>query len=236
MNSKHPLHKEKLAVEEQLGKLYEIRRNQSWIELDVPYKSGYYLSFDLRDDIKNRSDAWVFYECIRLVGKTVWWKDKSFKRKISKGKYEYYQPGFGEISENTYTYLHPAVKKYFSEVKWYDKGWNPYRKTYSCRVPSYFFVTKTEPCWVTHYKEHDNVIEAEISELRDYLNSKKFWPLGGYYSWSRGGAPKDYRKSYTRSDRRHSKQTAKKNAAAGDDCHKYEYRYSHRHSARYDYW
>jgi hypothetical protein len=235
MNSKHPLHKEKLAVEEQLGELYKIQRNSSWIELDVPYKSGYYLSFDLRNDIKNRSDAWVFYECIRLVGKTVWWKDKSFKRKICKGKYEYYQPGFGEISETTYTYLHPAVKKYFSEVRWYHKNWNPYRKTYECNVPSYFFVTKTEPRWITHYKEHDNLIEAEIDELDDYLDSKKFWNVHIWRGYS--GAPKEDRVFYSRSDRRHGKQTLHRNImSGGEDMDNYEYRYGHRHSARYDCW
>lgn len=234
MNTKHPLHKEKLKVEEQLHELYKIQRNQNWVELDVPYKDGYYRYHDLRDDIKNRADAWVFRECLQLVGHRIWARDKSFKRKLGKGKYEYLHPGWGEISEDTYKNLHPAVKKYFSEVSPYSKRWNPYRKYYACTVPIYYFVEKTKPRWITHYKEHDAVIEQRIDELDDYLDSKKFWNVHLWRGY--GGAPKEDRVFYSRSDRRHGKQTLKRNIMSGDDCDKYEYRYAHRHSARYDCW
>ena len=231
MNSKHPLHKEKLAVEEQLGKLYDIQRNQSWIELDVPYKSGYYLSFDLRDDIKNRSDAWVFYECIRLVGKTVWWKDKSFKRKICKGKYEYYQPGFGEISENTYAYLHPAVKKYFKEISIWDKRWNPFRKLYECSVPSYYFVDKIKPRWITHYREHDELIKQMEAEAYDKIENN-FAKFNSMYTYK---SDKPYSQARNRADRSFNKMTLKRNLMA-NDIETYEYRFNHKHSALWDCW
>jgi hypothetical protein len=191
--------------------------------------------FDLRDDIKHRDDAGVFYECIRLVGRTTWCRDKSFKRKLSKGNYEYYQPGFGEISENTYEHLHPAVKKYFSEVRWYHKNWNPYRKTYECKVPSYFFVTKIEPRWVTHYKEHDGLIAQQENEIRDVINSGKMLPVNSWYADRPGYS--SYAKARNRSDRKNSKETLKRNVlSGGDNMDKYEYRYNHKHSARWDYW
>lgn len=234
MNTKHLLYKEKLKVEEQLNELYEIQRNQNWIELDVPYKDGYYKYTDLRDDIKNRADAWVFYQCLKLVGERIWSRDKSFKKKIRKGKYEYLVPAFGEISEEVYRNAHPSVQKYFEPVGPYSKRWNPYRKYYTCIVPAYYFVNKVKPRWITHYKEHDAVVQKQIDEKEDYLHSKKFWNVNLWRGYS--GAPKDVRVFYTRSDRRNSNQTAKKNVAAGGDCDKYEYRYSHRHSARWDYW
>ncbi len=233
MNSKHPLYKEKLRVQDEMSELEAIHYNQDWIELDVPYKSGYYKTFDLRDDIKNRQDAWVFYECIRLVGGRTWWKNKSFKRKLRKGKYEYIYPELGLVSEKIYDGLHPAVKKYFSEISWFHKRWNPFRKQFACRVPSYYFVEKIEPRWITHYKETDSKIVKQIDEKRDCLRHPKFWAVNGWYS----GAPKDYCKSYNRSDRRNSKQTVKKNIMnGGDDFDKYEYRYAHKHSAAWDYW
>jgi hypothetical protein len=234
MNTKHPLYKEKLKVEEQLRELYEIQRNQNWVELAVPYKDGYYKYTDLRDDIKNRADAWVFRECLNLVGGRIWSRSRSFKKKVKKGKYEYLVPSFGEISEEQYRNTHPKVQKYFEPVGPYSQRWNPYRKYYVCIVPGYYFIDKIKPRWITHYKEHDNLIEAQIAELDDYLDSKKFWNV---HLWrGHGGVPREFTKSYTRSDRRHSKVTVKKNVAKGDDCDSYEYRYAHRHSARWDYW
>ena len=85
MNTKHPLYKEMLKVEREIDALYEIKWNQNYVQLEKPYKSGYYKTFDLRDDIKNRSDAWVFYKCIELAATTVWCKDKTFKSKYRKG-------------------------------------------------------------------------------------------------------------------------------------------------------
>ena len=233
MNTKHPLHKEKLRVQRELDELNKIQRNQNWIELEHPYKSGYYKEYDLRDDIKNRQDAWVFFECIKLVGRVAWWKDRSFKRKLGKGKYEYILPGFGLIKEEVYISLHPAVKKYFSEINPWHKNYNPFRKSYECVVPFYYFVEKITPRWITHYKEFDSVIIKRENELEDYLSSKKFWGIG----WRSGSnAPKDFRKTYHRSDRLHSKQTIYKNLMCDDEFGKYEHRYNHRHSARWDFW
>lgn len=235
MNTKHPLYKEKLKVQRELDELYVIQRNQNWIELEKPYRNGYYKVLDLRDDIKNREDAWVFYECLRLTAKDVWCRDKSFKRKIKKGKYEYIAPGFGYIYEKTYESLHPAVKKHFRELTYGSRDWHPLYKKYECSVPNYYFVEKIKPRWVTHYKEFDSVIAQEEAEKYDYLHSEKFWPVLGWY----GGAPKSYCQPYNRSDRRHSKRTVHRNISQNDEDHdfdKYEYRYNHKHSARWDYW
>jgi hypothetical protein len=235
MNTKHPLYKEKIRLQNESVKLSVIQRNQNWIELETPYISGYYMVFDLRDDIKNRDDAWVFYECIRLVGKKAWSKSKSFKRKIKKGKYEYIFPEFGQVSEETYKNLHPAVKKYFSEISWFHKNWHPMRKAYACRVPSYFFVYKTEPRWITHYKEIDSVIAQEEAEIDDQLWSGKMRPVNSRFG-ERGGLA-SYARCHNRSDRRVNKQTLQRNIMnGGEDMDKYEYRYNHRHSALWEYW
>lgn len=235
MNTKHPLHKEKLKIQRELDELYDIKWNQNLVPYDKPVKNGYKKVFDLRDDIKNRDDAWVFYKCLELVGKTVWSRDKSFKKKIRKGKYEFVSPGFGYISEKIYEVLHPAVKKYFSEISYGHKDYNAYWKRYSCHVPSFFFIIKIKPNYVTHYREHDSVIETKIAEKNDLLWSAKFYNVN---TWKRSGrsAPKDFRIDFTRSDRRHSKQTVKKNVMMEGDYDSFEYRYSHRHCAAWYYW
>ena len=234
MNTKHPLYKEKLQVQRDMYELEKIQDNQNWIELDKPIKNGYYKVWDLRDDIKNRDDAWVFYECIRLVGERIWYRDKSFRKKIRKGKYEYVSPGFGYISDKVYDGLVPAVKKHFVELSFYDKNYNHYFKRYKCTVHSYYFVEKVKAKWITHYKEVDSVIESKINEKRDELWSKKFYDV---QIWSDANPPKWFIKPYHRSDRRNSKQTVRKNMNFGvDDFSDYEYRYHHKNSARWDYW
>jgi hypothetical protein len=235
MNTKHPLYKEKIKIQRELEELYDIKRNQNLIPYDKPVKYGYKKVFDLRDDIKNRDDAWVFFKCIELVGKTVWNRDKSFKRKIKKGKYEFVNPGFGYISEKTYEAQHPAVKKYFSEITYGHREYHPYWKRYQCHAPSFFFVVKTKPNYITHYREHDSVIESEIAEKEDVLWGGKFYAVN---TWRRSSksAPKDFRQGFNRSDRRHGKRTVKKNVDAGGDFDSFEYRYSHRHGAAWIYW
>jgi len=229
-NRKDPLYKEYLKTLRERNEIWEIERNQNWIELEKPYINGYYMVSDLRFDIKNREDVWVFYKCIELVGGRVWCRDKTFKRKLGKGKYEYIRPDFGIISEQTYTNLHPAVKKHFSEISEFHKRWNPYRKQYACRVPSYYFVDKVKPRWITHYKEHDELIKQMQGECYDKLHNKFYkW----YWYGPRGVKP--YAKVHNRSDRRHSKQTVKRNIHS-DDFDNYEYRYKHRNSARYECW
>ena len=235
MNTKHPLYKETLRIERELNALEEIKWNTNLVPYDKPVKVGYKRVFDLRDDIKNRDDSWVFYKCLALVGKTVYHREKTFKRKIRKGKYEYVYPSFGYISDKVYEAQHPAVKKYFSEISPYHKDYNPYWKRYSCHVPSFYFIVKTKPNYVTHYREHDSVIEGQIAEKRDFLWGPKYYNVKKG-RWSGKSAPKDFRMDFTRSDRRHSKMTVKRNVSNGGDYDDYEYRYSHRHCAAWYYW
>ena len=230
-NRKDPLYKEYLKTLRERNEIWAIERNQNWIELEKPYISGYYMVSDLRFDIKNREDAWVFYKCLELVGERVWCRDKTFKRKLGKGKYEYFRPGFGTISEDTYDNLHPAVKKYFKEISIWDKRWNPFRKLYECSVPSYYFVDKIKPRWITHYKEHDELIKQMEAEACDKIENN-FAKFNSMYTYK---SDKPYSKARNRADRSFNKMTLKRNLKA-DDIETYEYRHNHRHSALWDCW
>lgn len=234
MNTKHPLYKEKLRIERELDFLYEIQDNQNWIELEKPYKNGYWKYFDLRDDIKNRQDAWVFYKCVELIGGSVWNRDKKFLSKRGKGKYEEIIPSKSKISKEKYDSLPPAVQHYFSEVMWYEKSWNPYRKTYKCNL-TYELVYKIRSCWVTQYREKDSIIEIKIAEKRDYLNSEKFIKINTRFGKDRGGLS-SYANCKNRSDRSHSKQTLHRNIKDADGFDKHEFRYNHKQSAIWEYW
>ena len=140
MNRKNPHFKEWLKTWNEIQVLEDYQSNQNWIPLESPYKKGYWISFDLREDIKNRQDAWVFYECIKLFGTTAWCRDKTMTYKYRKSKPQLIVPEKRVISHEKYESLPSAVQKYFSEAGYYHKGWNPFRKTYYCNIPNYFLV------------------------------------------------------------------------------------------------
>jgi hypothetical protein len=236
MNRKNPHFKEWLKTWNEIQVLEDYKRNQNWIPLENPYRKGYWISLDLREDIKNRQDAWVFYMCIDLIGTTTWCKDKTMTNKSKKSKPQPIVLDRRVISEEKYQSLPSAVKKYFLESSYYNTGWNPFRKTYYCNVPDYFFVYKLEPRWITHYKEVDSLIEQEIDEKRDYILSgknKKFIGVGHWNSYN--SAPKSFCKFLNRSDRRLNKQVLQKNLMS-EDWDKYEYKYNHKHYAKWLYW
>lgn len=233
MNTKHLLYKEKLKIERELYALEEIQRNANWIKLEKPYRNGYWKYYDLRDDIKNRSDAWVFYKCIELVGGRSWSKDKKFRRKLKKGVFEIINPKISDIDEKAYNNLHPAVKKYFREVQSYQKGYNFFRKQYYCNVPSYYFVAKVKPRWITEYQEYDGTLKGQIAEKDELLWGPKFYDISRRW----GSAPGWFCATYHRSDRRHNKKTLHCIIKDGDyDADRYEFRYGHRNGATWDWW
>jgi len=230
-NTKDPLYKEYLKTLRERDKIWEIGRNQNWIELEKPYISGYYMVSDLRYDIKNRDDAWIFYKCLELIGERVWWRDKTFKRKLGKGKYEYIRPGIGIISEDVYKSIEPAVRKQFYEISEFHKRWNPHRKQYTCNLPNYYFVDKIKPRWITKYKEHDELIAQMEAEVTDKLYGK----FNKFHNMYTCKSDKPYAQARNRRDRSFNKMTLKRNLKA-DDIDTYEYRHNHRHSALWDAW
>jgi len=229
-NSKDPLYKGYLRTLSEIDMLWEIKYSNCWITLDKPYKRGYDMSYDIRSDIKNRDDAWVFKRCVELIGGTVWSRDKKFLRKTGKGTLEPIVPGKFDISKDAYDSLHPAVKRHFIEVTWWMKNYNPWRKTYHCTL-TYELVTKISAHWVYKYKEHDSVIERKLAEYSSILETKyyKFWRGGNQ------GRVASYAKIHNRTDRNHNNQAVRKNAKY-EDCDTFGYTYRHRHSAKWEAW
>lgn len=235
MNKKHKHFKEWLKIYNEIDVLRDYRRNQNWIPLEKPYKSGYWTFYELRDDVKNRADAWVFEKCLELTSRANWCRDKSMTVKYKKGRIEHIFPERKHISKDVYENLHPTVKKHFAPIESWDKAnWHPIYPRYYCTVPDHFFVQKVAPRWITHYQEVDSVIEQEYTEKSDYIyGHPKFRGVG---KWSSGGsAPKSFTKFYNRSDRFFNKHVLKRNLSeSGMD--KYEYRYNHKNSATWDWW
>jgi len=223
-NSKDPLFKEYLRDCERLRELRDIEMNQGWKELETPYKRGYIKCFDLRDDIKRRDDVWIFYKCLELINKAVWFADKKFIKKTRKGKYEDIFPDKGTINEKVYEDLHPRVKKYFFKVV--KSIW---RIEYHCSL-TFEFTFKIKPHMITHYKIHDELIEQEYAEI-DRRMLYKYYKF--QYTWMNSVG--EYATIRNRKDRSYNKSALTRNLKY-QDFDRYEYRYNHKHSAKWDAW
>ena len=233
MNSKNKNFKEWLKICKDIQNLEYAKRNQNLIPLDEPYKNGYWVEFDLRKDIKNRVDAWVYETCIEISGSYSWCKDKTMKRKLSKGKYEDIVLEFRSIEERKYQNLPIQVQKCFFEIRYGSRDWNPFVKKYDCVIPRHFFVYKLTPRWITHYTELDSVLEKEIAEKEDKVyKNKKFLGLS---ERNYDSVPKGFCKTFNRAFRSKNKNSLKRNISSPDND-QYEYLYSHKHSARWYYW
>lgn len=158
--------------------------NQGYIELEKPIPHGYDAEWVLRDDILRRSDAAAYQEALDASSRSIWCKDKSFKAKDYKTKKWFVQkPTLKPINKETYEKLSPTAKKFFvedisKERKYWRYGFSD--KYYICTL-SYELVVKITQSYITHRREHDNVLyqmdaenEAQLYRVADGH------PWGGY--------------------------------------------------------
>lgn len=151
-------------------------RNQSLIELDEPIHNGYYAEWILRDDIQRRQDAAVFQEALDICKNSIWGKTPDFKFKNRKTKqWEYRKPELKIIDKKQYETLSPSAKKFFIESrksqKYWRVGYND--KFYACTL-SYELVVKVTKAYITHRREHDNVLYQMDAE-----NEKRMYQVAG---------------------------------------------------------
>jgi len=157
--------------------------NQGWIELEKPVHHGFYSEFILRADIQRRVDVAFYQEALDACARRVWCKDEKFKRRNWKTKkMEDLLPELAPIYKEVYEKLSNGAKKFFVETKMDSKNWR-YGYTnvkYVC-ILSYELVLLKSKAYITHRREHDNILyqmEAE-NEKRLYDISDDH-PWGGY--------------------------------------------------------
>lgn len=169
-------------------------RNQSLVELDEPIHHGYNAEWVLRDDILKRDDAHVFQEALDACKGKIWNRNPEFKFKNTKTKrWEKVNPKLHKLNKVKYEALSPSAKKFFYETtkstKYWRIGYND--KEYCCTL-SYELVVKITKNYITHRREHDNVLYQMDAE-----NEKMMYAVAGNNNpWGGNGYgnPKWYRK------------------------------------------
>jgi hypothetical protein len=146
--------------------------NQGYIELEKPIPHGYDAEWVLREDILRREDAWAYQEALDACKASIWSKDKSFKAKNDKTKKWYVRkPDLKAINKETYEKLSPTAKKFFVEDSLYEKRYWRYGfndKYYRCTL-SYELVVKITQSFITHRREHDNILYQMESEIESHM-------------------------------------------------------------------
>lgn len=197
--------KQIIRLKKQDREITEAIRNQGYIELEKPIPHGYDAEWVLREDILRREDAWAYQEALDVCKASIWSKDKSFKARDYKTKKWYVrQPELKAINKETYEKLSPTAKKFFveditTERRYWRYGFSD--KYYRCTL-SYELVVKISQSYITHRREHDNVLYRMDAEIEDQLyRVADGHPWGGY-----GG----YGKFWHRQELKKEKTLAKK--------------------------
>lgn len=176
--------KEIIRLKKQDREISDAIRNQGYIELEKPIPHGYDAEWVLREDILRREDAWAFQEALDACKASIWSKDKSFKARDYKTKKWYVrQPELKAINKETYEKLSPTAKKIFVEDISHERRYWRYGfsdKYYRCTL-SYELVVKISQSYITHRREHDNVLYQMDAEIEDRLyRVADGHPWGGY--------------------------------------------------------
>lgn len=170
--------------------LHTAIRNQGLVELEEPIHHGYNADWVLRPDIARRDDAAAYQEALDACKGRIWGKTPDFKHKDKKTKkWVLHNPKMNPIKKVTYDALSPTAKKFYIEdttrtKKYWKLGFTDIQ--YRCTL-SYELVVVITKSYITHRREHDNVLyqlEAENEKMM-YIVAGNDNPWGGNHSSSK---------------------------------------------------
>ena len=184
--------KELIRLQTENAKIREAIRNQGLVELDEPIHNGYYAEWILRDDILRRDDAAVFQEALDACKERIWSRNPEFRVKNRKTKkWDKINPKLRTINKQKYEALSPSAKKHFVEDIFQSKRYWRYGytdKVYRCTL-TYELVVRISKAYITHRKEHDNILyqmDAENDKMMNIVSNGNPWGGGsGNSKWYR---------------------------------------------------
>lgn len=187
----------------------QAQRDLGWVELEKPIFSGWDAILDLRSDIKNRDDSWVFeWICKNLTVHVYSKRIEDFPWNKKSYRHEYIVPHVRCISEDQYNNLHPQIKKHFvldsfglrsKEYKYRFGNW------YICTIPDFYFEIKYVKYYKTKIKLIDEILLQEEDDIEKELYSKYY----DDFQWYRG-VPRHFRNHLNRIQRKRSKMDLKR--------------------------
>lgn len=159
------LHKERIQLREQ-------QRNLGWQPLIPAVQRGFKRTFVLRDDVARSRNASFYTAILKKINTVEYSNRKDFKvkkrkygRKIYVDKIQNLQRLCGwEFNKRNFS---DAEKQCFYEL--WEMNKNKQLVQYFLFVEPWRFVLKTMPNMIDKVRIKDNIIEARIAEIDDYL-------------------------------------------------------------------
>lgn len=209
-NKKWAKEKEFKRLKEKLHVNRRAQRDLGWVDLEKPIFNGWNAVLDLRSDIKNREDSWVFEWIAKNLTYSVYFKrieDFPWNKRSFSG--EYLIPHIRFISEEIYNNLHPQIKKYFTldTYGFRFKGTKKYADYkyrfgdwYICTVPDFYFEIKYTKSYKTRVRLIDEILLQEEDDIEKEIYAYYFDEFYYYKS-----APRHFRNHLNRIQRQRSK-------------------------------
>lgn len=159
-------------------------RNQGYIELEKPYHYGYTAKYVLRDDILKKVNAHHYQEALDACMEPIWSRNEDFEYTDWKTKKKYIaKPKLKTINQAEYDELSVGARRFFIESSLYEKYWQyGYKdKHYVCTL-SYELKIEISKNYITHKREHDNILYQMEAEIEKELYNLTDAPWGSSYS------------------------------------------------------
>jgi len=178
MKPDHKKQKDKqlIGMVRELNILRKQRREAGiWEEVE-PYVHGYYRTYELRDDIKNRRDAKEIREVLQMINSVKYCRRKDFlawNYKTNK-KEDIAQP-LGAISKQKYDALSEKHKSFFYLTYSRENMSKQLIPEYRFKYDYYFVKTISENI-ITHHWIPDANIERLYAELNKKMVRDNLWP------------------------------------------------------------
>lgn len=166
------------ALEKELDDVRDAIWKQGWIELETPIHRGWNAEHVVRPDLARGKHGPALQEVLDVCGETIYSRRKDFKKKSYRTKKWIVEtPGFHNISKKEYEKLSREAKGYF----WYDDNPKYSRNPYKCIVEKWKFEIKISKNYLTHYREHDEVLYQWEAELNAKIYGEYYGEVWGSY-------------------------------------------------------
>lgn len=182
LNKQEKQYKEWIGIIEEINRIREELRKLPLIELKEPYQNGWVLSFELRDDIKNRKDYNNIQKALDLVHYSIKTRNvklikyirnhKNFSNFNFNGKkYETIHPQLQLLREKQYNSLTEEIKKWFTLDSENEKYASFRGHKYKINIPRYWLEIRIKPFMITHAYQKGGKLEKRLQFLEDKWNS-----------------------------------------------------------------
>jgi hypothetical protein len=150
-------------------------------KLETPYQSGWWGTYELRQDILNRKDSDFFKWVLEYINSKKHCNREDFKTNhfLNKNKIISIKPELKSIRQNIFEKMTKhsqwgkKVERYFIENKIHN-SWVGSYNIFKFTFP-WIYEWKTTPCWIVEYYDLKGNVVSEIQELETEFRKLGDW-------------------------------------------------------------